>query len=404
MQALTQPIAPAHLLGEVPIASLADDPFGGRPVGSGPFAVTDLTPTSASLVPAEIVLETDGPSPTAGSSPDSLTTPAPTLRPSRPLPYLAGIELRFYTDVDALVRDFRAGDLDGASGLPLADAVELGSMDGARLVRYPGSTLTAVLLNLRPGHPESSPAAVRTSLMAALNRERLVQESFAGMAAPATGPIPPVSPMFDPAADPAVPYSRGAAEAGFKAATWTKDAKGWRLPSAKQPLSIEVLSPTKASNPGLYEAAEAVVRDWIAIGLTAKHVALPPAEFVGERLSTGTFQVAVADLRIGLDPDLYPLLASSQTLTGGSNVIRVQSAELDTMLEKARAPGSASARHAAYSALQKALAAGRYLLPVAFADEVVVLRDTVQGPAIRQVTDGSDRFWDVLTWRLAVGR
>ena len=162
--------------------------------------------------------------------------------------------------------------------------------------------------------------------------------------------------------------------------------------------------PDEASNPGLYEAAEAVVRDWTAIGLTAKHVALPPAEFVGERLSTGTFQVAVADLRIGLDPDLYPLLASSQTLTGGSNVIGVQSAELDTLLEKARAPGSASARHGAYSALQKALAAGRYLLPVAFADEVVVLRDTVQGPAIRQVTDGSDRFWDVLTWRLAVGR
>ena len=85
-------------------------------------------------------------------------------------------------------------------------------------------------------------------------------------------------------------------------------------------------------------------------------------------------------------------------------MIGVQSAELDTLLEKARAPGSASARHGAYSALQKALAAGRYLLPVAFADEVVVLRDTVQGPAIRQVTDGSDRFWDVLTWRLAVGR
>ena len=67
----------------------------------------------------------------------------------------------------------------------------------------------------------------------------------------------------------------------MKAANWTKDAKGWRLPSAKQPLSLEVLSPTEASNPGLYAAAEAVVRDWTALGLTAKHVALPPAEFVG---------------------------------------------------------------------------------------------------------------------------
>ena len=74
LQALTQPIAPAHLLGEVPIASLADDPFGAQPIGSGPFALTDLTTTSASLVPADVVPGVDGPSPTTGSSPDSLTT------------------------------------------------------------------------------------------------------------------------------------------------------------------------------------------------------------------------------------------------------------------------------------------------------------------------------------------
>ena len=73
--------------------------------------------------------------------------------------------------------------------------------------------------------------------------------------------------------------------------------------------------------------------------------------------------MAVADLRIGLDPDLYPLLASSQTLTGGSNVMGVQSATLDELLEKARAPGAPSVRRAAYSALQKHLAQGRYMLP-----------------------------------------
>jgi peptide/nickel transport system substrate-binding protein len=404
LHALTQPIAPAHLLAEVPVASLADDPFGQQPVGSGPFALTDLTATSASLVPADVVPAVDGPSPTAGSSPDSLTTPAPTIRPSRPVPYLAGIEFRFYDDVDALLSDFRAGDLDGASGLPAAAAVELGATDGARLVRYPGSTLTAVLLNLRPGHPEFSSSAVRTALLAALDRAKIGRKAFGGLAVVATGPIPAVSPMFDADADPVVPYSRRTAEAALKAAKWTKDAKGWALPRAKRPLGIEVLSPTEASNPGLYAAAAAVVSDWKRIGLEAKHVALPPAEFVGKRLTTGSFQVAVADLRVGLDPDLYPLLASSQTLTGGSNVIGVQSAALDSLLEKARAPGSAKVRKAAYSALQKQLATGRYLLPVAFADEVVVLRDTVQGPTARQVTDGSDRLWDVLTWRLAVDR
>ena len=59
---------------------------------------------------------------------------------------------------------------------------------------------------------------------------------------------------------------------------------------------------------------------------------------------------------------------------------------------------------AAYKALQVELAKGHYLLPLAFADESVVVRDTVMGPTVRQVADPADRFWDVLTWRLAAGR
>jgi ABC-type transport system substrate-binding protein len=158
------------------------------------------------------------------------------------------------------------------------------------------------------------------------------------------------------------------------------------------------------ANPGLFAAAAGVAADWTALGLTVEHVALPPGEFVTDRLATGDFQVAVVDVIVGLDPDLYPLLASSQTLTDGSNVAGLQDPKLDELLIKARAPGTTEERKTAYSALQKQLAAGRYLLPLTFADEVVVARDALDGPVVRQVTDPSDRFWDVLTWRLADGR
>ena len=404
LQALTQPIAPVHLLGDLPVDSLDQDPFGGLPIGSGAFAITQLSDTSASLIPAQIAEEGGTASASPSSSPDSLSTASPTSRPQRPLPYLAGIEFRFYDSPSDLAGDFKSGELDAASGLPPAVAAQLGSQPGSRLVRYPGATLTAALVNLRPGHPEFGTAAIRTGLLAAIDRDGLAKDAFAGLVAPAADLIPPSSPMFDPKADPTVPYSRGAAEKALTGADWTKVSNAWRLPGAKKPVTIEVLSPSESSNPSLYQAAEDVAKDWTTLGIDSKHVAVPPSEFASGRLSTGKFQVAIADLRIGLDPDLYPLLASSQTLTGGSNVMGVQSADLDVLLEKARAPGSASVRKAAYSALQKQLAAGRYVLPLAFADEVVVFRDTVQGPTIRQVTDGSDRFWDVLTWRLAVDR
>lgn len=405
LQAATQPIAPAHILAGIPVGQLAGDPFGRQPIGSGPFALVSLSDTTAELRPAASLLEADVPAATSSpSATDSLTTPAPTARPTGPVPYLTGIEFQFYDDADALAAAYRRGDLDAASGLPAAMVGELASATGSRILRYPGSTLTAVLVNLRPGQHAFATPAIRTALLQAIDRPALIDSVFAMAASAASGLIPSSSVLFDASASGTVAYDPSAAQKALKAAGWTKVANAWRRPTFKKPFTFELLSPDAASNPAAYAAAEAVASDWKRIGLRVTHVALPPAEFVTGRLAKGTFSVAVADVTVGLDPDLYPLLASSQTLTGGSNVIGLQDPALDKLLVAARKPGTAAERAAAYSALQTQLAKGRYVLPLAFADESVVVRDTVSGPVPRQVADPSDRFWDVLTWRLAADR
>ena len=402
LQAATQPIAPEHLLGDIPVTELATTPFGRQPIGSGPFAVASLDDSHVELIPAATILQAE--SPTTEPEPlatDSLATPVPSDRPSRPIPYLSGIEFSFFDDPAALATAYRAGGLDAASGLAPAVTRDLAREPGSRSLNYPGATMTAILLNLRPGHPEFSNPAVRTALLAAIDRVQLSSDAFAAAAAVSSGPIPPASWAFDPVADPAVAFDPAAAEAALKKVGWTKAADGWRLPRVKAPLTIELVSSDEASNPAAYAAAQSVARDWSSIGLSVTHVALPPGDLVTGRLATGKFQVAVGDVTIGLDPDLYPLMASSQTVTGGSNIMGLQDPALDKLLVAARGPGTDAARLAAYSALQKALATGRYILPLAFADESIVVRDTVEGPTVRQVADPADRFWDVLSWRLA---
>ncbi len=405
LQAATQPIVPAHLLAGIAVDQLANDPFNRQPIGSGPFALVSLSDSAAELRPASSLLPAEVPA--AGSSPaatDSLVTPGPTVRPTGPVPYLTGIEFRFFDDADALVAAYRSGDLDAASGLPAAAVGELASATGSRILRYPGSTLTAVLVNLRAGQHAFATPAIRTALLEAIDRPALIDSAFAMAASAAAGLIPSSSVLFDGSAAGTVPYDPAAAQKALKAAGWTKVANAWRRPKFKTAFKFELLSPDTASNPAAYAAAEAVAKDWKRIGLRVTHVALPPAEFVTNRLAKGTFSVAVADVTIGLDPDLYPLLASSQTLTGGSNVLGLQDPVLDKLLVAARKPGTPEARAAAYKALQVQLTKGRYVLPLAFADESIVVGDTVIGPVPRQVADPSDRFWDVLTWRLAADR
>ncbi len=409
LQLATQPIAPQHLLGGVPVTELASDPFGRAPVGSAAFAILELDDGHAVLEPAaKSLVPAPGDSPASGSGAaptDALATPAPTKRPAVAEPRLGRLEFRYFDDAATLTRAFEAGEIDVASGLSPVQAADLvRAIDGTRALRSPGTTLTTVLLNLRLDHPELRDPAVRTALLAALDRTAMIRDVFGGMATRADSPVPPTSWAFDSTASKLVVHDAAAAATALTKAGWTRVDDRWRPAKATKPYAIELLTPTAEVNPTLHAAAERVAADWDALGFTVQLAELDPGASLTDRLREGKFGAAVIDISIGLDPDLYPLLASSQTRSGGLNLIGLQDPTLDGLLSAARKPGDVDARKAAYAALQTGLTAGQFLLPLAFADEVVVARTTLEDVVVQPVGDPSDRFWDVLTWRLANDR
>ncbi|HUQ44177.1 MAG TPA: peptide ABC transporter substrate-binding protein [Candidatus Limnocylindria bacterium] len=407
LQAATQPIAPAHLLEFLPPDELATDPFGQQPVGSGPFRLVFLDTSRAFLAAATPVdPPAEGPGVPNFSTPrptDSLASPRPTAKADVAIPYLSTFELRYYDDAGALLADWQAEELDAVSGIQPADVARFRTLAGSRLVRYPGTTLLATALNLRAGHTEFQDPAVRTALLEAIDRDALVSLALPGVGTRADSLIPPTSPMFDAAKSAPVEFNLAEASRALRAAGWKQGNDGWTPKGAKEPIIIELLSPEQFANPVAYATAAAIVESWHALGLAVRQVPLPASELLGDRVATGEFQVAVLPFAIGLDPDVYPLLASSQTRTGGSNVIGLQDLDLDALLVAARSPVAEAARHAAYGALQERLAARQYILPLAFRDDYVLFRDTVVGPESRSIGSPGDRYWDVLTWRLADG-
>ena len=408
LQAATQPIAPEHLLAGIPPAELADDPFGTDPVGSGPFRLLFLGAGRASLVaatPIEPIVD-EGPGAPNFETPrptDSLASTAPTAKADVAIPYLPRLEFRYFDDVETLADAWADGQLDAVSGIQPRDVGALQAADAGKLVRYPGSTLLAATLDLRAARKEFQSPAVRKALLESIDRDLLVQDVLAGLGTRADSLIPPSSAMFDRTESAPVAFDVDAASKALKEAGWKKGDVSWTPKDAKDPLVIELLSPEESANPVAYDVAARVVDAWQNLGLAVRQVPLPASELVADRLAVGKFQVAVIPVAIGLDPDVYPLLASSQTRTGGTNIVGLQDPALDKLLVAARTPVTDAARKAGYAALQKRLAEQVYVLPLAFRDDYVLFRDTVVGPESRPVGGSGDRWWDVLTWRLADG-
>jgi peptide/nickel transport system substrate-binding protein len=172
MEAQSVPILPEHIWKHVSPSAAATS-YGNKPpiIGSGPFETVAFNKgTSVKMVRNPYYY---GKKPT-----------------------ISTIYFEMYQNADTMVADLRAGRIDGAWGIPPAGFSQLKSVKGIQAAAYPYYQWSYLEFNCynKPsslGNPVLRDPAFRQAVNYALDKQRLVNLAYDGLATPATTILPP---------------------------------------------------------------------------------------------------------------------------------------------------------------------------------------------------------------------
>jgi len=319
-------ILPAHVYGT---DRWEGHPANAAPVGTGPFRFVSWRRG------ASITLEKN----TAYFGPG---------------PYMDTLEYVFSATPEEAAQRLLSGQVDATLGRPPANRLrELMAASHLRVVTAPGDGRQYLAFNLR--RLPFSDLRARRSVALAVDRRRIVEDVFGGLATPAIGMYTPtVSWAYNPAAR--------APARDVAAARRLAEASG----AAGRPLTL--LHPVQADR-----VAVEVVRQLGAAGLRVRPT---PSQDVFADAAAGTFDLVLLGGSHGPDPDA--LLTRFGT-NGAMQLMGYSSAPLDAALEAGRRTRDPEARARIYFAAQEILAGDVPFVPLIESVRVTVYNARIRG-------------------------
>ncbi len=374
----TLPLLPAHLFSGNAAREIPQLDAAATPMGSGPFRVTGFSSSAAALQRRTDLLVGDQ---QALSAEDS-TAMGGTVE---------SIALYFFATPEEALSSWTAGNLDALVGLDWSSA-NIGVTALGSEVELGSTVFNGIAVNLRPGtvlrHPK-----LRLGLRALLTPSEIVN-AYGGREVAA--PVSPLSWGWS-----AVPTPVRGVEYATKqmlAAKW-KFKDGVWLDADRKAVRLEILTLPAQAFPQDAAVANQAASVWSSFGVPTSVIELDAAALT-EHLATGDFDLAVLNVDVGIDPDLYPLFGSAAVLSGG-NVVGIQLKELDSLLNTARQPATLEVRKKALAAVQRWCAANNYLLPIRFQARELLIAPRLTGVAPLLVREPETHLRDVLSFRLA---
>jgi peptide/nickel transport system substrate-binding protein len=380
---LTFGILPSHLVGDLSLAELENDPFNLNPVGSGPYRFDHLITKEGQIT--GVVLS---------SFKDYYAQRA----------YIDQIALQYYPDAAAVYSAYQSGDIAGIGNVSQDILPKVLTEKGLNLYTTRLPAMTLILLNLNdPQVKFFQDADIRKALIQGLNRQSVIDRILGGQAILANGPIFPGTWAYYDGIE-QYPYNPSQALELLRQAGFTIPAAGGNVRTSEDgtQLSFELVYPNDQEHISL---AETVQSDWAMLGVHITPTAVPYEQLVTDYLDTRTYQAALVDLNFSRspDPDPYPFWHQTQ-ITSGQNYSNWDDRQASEYLEQARVTTDLSERTRLYNNFQVRWNQELPALPLYYPVYTYAVSSDVQGVSIGPIFDPADRFNHVTNWFLVTNR
>ncbi len=374
-------VLPKHLLENQSFEQIIESTYNLQPVGSGPYKLDHL------------IVENDQ---VAGVA----------LRMNETYflgkPYLEQIIFRFYPDSASAYTAYTDGEVQGISQVT-SDILQQ-VLTEKNLSIYTGRRpeLSMVLLNLNNTDVDFfQDVEVRWALMKSINRSFIINRILNGQAIPAESPILPDTWSYY--SDGPIVFDPESAIDQLKNAKYVFEKEGdtVRAKDGKY-LSFTLSHP---DDPFHTLLAQAIQRDWLALGVEVKLEPLSYDELIDQRLVQRKYQAALVDINLSRspDPDPYPFWDQAQA-TGGQNYSQWNNNVASEYLEQARINFDPAERTRLYHNFQVVFRKEMPAILLYYPVYTYAVSDRIQGVQMGPIYDSSDRFETVKDWYVIIRR
>lgn len=327
--ALTFAVLPQHILGDVAPGAIRESTYSRSPIGSGPFQLRLLQTVNVKKQQKVVNL-------------------AAYNKYYKGAPLIGRFEVHSYANQADIAAALAAGEVNAAADL---DGTEVVKLDQARYTVLSRPVNSGVYALMNTTSDVLKDKKVRQALQHATDTE-VVRKSLA-LPAP-TLDLPFITGQLTGDDVPTAPKPNNKeAEKLLDDAGWKRQADGRRMKDGKA-LTISMVS---TKNTDYEKVLQVLAGQWRNLGVRVDTQIVDPTDkqvnFARNILQQRQYDVFVAELAIGGDPDVYVHWHSSRASMGGLNLSNYSNAAADLALSTARSSLDTELRNVKYKSFAR---------------------------------------------------